>query len=547
MPEFHTAAVVLAAGKSTRMKTDLPKVLHRLAGRPMVQHVLDNLAPLRCEKVVVVIGPGMEAVAAAVSPHPTAVQAQPLGTAHAVLAARDALGRFTGDVLVVFGDCPFISPETIGRMLARRRAADDPAVVVLGMRPADPAEYGRLVVDSQGMLQAIVEFRDAGPAERAIGLCNSGVMAVDGKRLFGLLERVGNANAKGEYYLTDIVAIARGDGAACAVVEAPAEELIGINGRAELAAAEAILQDRLRARAMAEGATMIDPRSVFLSFDTKLGRDVVIGPHVVFGPGVEVADNAQINPFCHLEGAKIAKGAVIGPFARLRPGTVVGERARIGNFVEAKNAAVGAGAKANHLTYLGDTTVGPGANIGAGTITANYDGIRKHKTEIGAEASIGSNSVLVAPVTVGRGAIVGAGSVITRDVAPDALALARGHQIEKPRWAAMFRDTKGASPKAAVVRHGNKAFKVTITKSDGSVVSAPAASLRVAPAKRLPDAAPPAPSTAEPAQGKQKRKTVPRAAAAKPAGRPRAKKAAVKAKSTASRGTPAASAKRRRR
>ena len=504
MAETRFAAVVLAAGKGTRMKTDLPKVLHKLAGRPMINHVFANLAPLSCERIVVVIGPGMEGIAAAVAPHATAVQSEPLGTGHAVLAARAALQGFTGDVLVVFGDCPFISSATIGGMVARRRAADDPAVVVLGMRPADPAQYGRLIVGADRMLDAIVEYRDASAEQRAITLCNSGVMAIDGKRLFALLDRVGNANAKGEYYLTDIVAIARADGAACAVVEAPADELIGINSRAELAAAEAILQNRLRAQAMENGATLIDPQTVFFSFDTRLGRDVVVGPNVVFGPGVEVADGVEIKAFCHLEGARVAAGAAIGPFARLRPGTVVGERARIGNFVEAKNANLGPGAKANHLTYLGDAVVGAGANVGAGTITANYDGFNKHKTEIGADASIGSNSVLVAPVKVGRGAIVGAGSVITQSVSADALALARGRQIEKPGWAAKFRESRGVLGKGTVIRHGQKAFRVTVTRPDGTVLPNDPSTVRIVPAKR---SAQPAPATAPKAKA---------AAAAKP-------------------------------
>jgi bifunctional UDP-N-acetylglucosamine pyrophosphorylase/glucosamine-1-phosphate N-acetyltransferase len=500
MAETHTAAVVLAAGKSTRMKTELSKVLHKLAGRPLIDHVLANLAPLACERIVVVIGPGMEGITAAVAPHATAIQTAPLGTGHAVLAARTALQGFSGDVLIVYGDCPFIASATIGKLLARRRAADHPAVVVLGMRPADPAQYGRLIVGDGGMLEAIVEDRDANAEQRAITLCNSGVMAIDGKRLFAMLDRVGNANAKGEYYLTDIVAIARADGAACAVVEAPADELIGINSRAELAAAEAILQNRLRAQAMEDGATLTDPQTVFLSFDTRLGRDVVVGPNVVFGPGVEVADGAEIKAFCHLEGAKVAAGAAIGPFARLRPGTVVGERARIGNFVEAKNATLGPGAKANHLTYLGDAVVGAGANVGAGTITANYDGFNKHKTEIGAEASIGSNSVLVAPVKVGRGAIVGAGSVITQSVSADALALGRGRQTEKPGWAAKFRESKGTLGKGMVIRHGDKAFRVTITRPDGTVLPTGPSTVRIAPAKRPPQPAPAvtSPATAEP-------------------------------------------------
>ena len=522
MAEIHTAAVVLAAGKGTRMKTELPKVLHKLAGRPMIAHVLANLAPLACERIVVVIGPGMEGIAAAVAPHATALQAEPRGTGHAVLAARAALQGFTGDVLVVYGDCPFISSATIGKLIARRRAADRPAVVVLGMRPADPAQYGRLIVGDGGMLQAIVEHRDASAEQRAITLCNSGVMAIDGGRLFALLDRVGNKNAKGEYYLTDIVAIARADGAACAVVEAPADELIGINSRAELAAAEAILQNRLRAQAMENGATLIDPQTVFFSFDTRLGRDVVVGPNVVFGPGVEVADEAEIKAFCHLEGAKVAAGAAIGPFARLRPGTVVGERARIGNFVEAKNANLGPGAKANHLTYLGDAVVGAGANVGAGTITANYDGFNKHKTEIGADASIGSNSVLVAPVKVGRGAIVGAGSVITQSVSADALALGRGRQTEKPGWAAKFRESKGALGKGTVVRHGDKAFRVTITRPDGTVLPTGPSTVRIAPAKQPPQPAPTPPVAASTSNGTTAKARKPAAKAkAAPAAKPK--------------------------
>jgi bifunctional UDP-N-acetylglucosamine pyrophosphorylase/glucosamine-1-phosphate N-acetyltransferase len=508
MADKPIAAVVLAAGKGTRMKTALPKVLHRLAGRPMINYVLDHLQPLKCQPVVVVVSPGMEKLAAAVAPNPIALQAQPRGTGHAVLAARAALQGFAGDVLVVFGDCPFISAETIGRLVARRRGPDDPAVVVLGMRPADPAEYGRLVVSMDGALEAIVEYRDASAEQRAITLCNSGVMAIDGKRLFGLLDRVGNANAKGEYYLTDVVGIARADGGTCAVVEAPAAELIGINSRAELAAAEAILQDRLRARAMDGGATLTDPRTVFFSFDTRLGHDVVVGPNVVFGPGVEIGNAVEIKAFCHLEGARVAAHAVIGPFARLRPGTSVGERARIGNFVEAKNAALGPGAKANHLTYLGDAVIGAGANIGAGTITANYDGFSKHRTEVGADASIGSNSVLVAPVKVGRGAIVGAGSVVTQSVSADALVLARARQAEKPGWAAKFRETKGQLGKGTVIKHGDRAFRVTVTASDGSILPTGASSLRVATVARpKPSSSAPSAVATEAAPARTKRPT----------------------------------------
>ncbi|HSY89397.1 MAG TPA: bifunctional UDP-N-acetylglucosamine diphosphorylase/glucosamine-1-phosphate N-acetyltransferase GlmU [Verrucomicrobiae bacterium] len=454
MAKSTTAAIVLAAGKGTRMKSHLPKVLHPIAGRPMIGQVLASLAPLGAAPVVVVVGPGMETVSAAVAPHPSAIQAEQLGTGHAVLAAKEALGKALGgqmgggqagggkapgDILILYGDTPFITTATFERLLARRRAADRPAAVVLGMRPADPGEYGRLIADGEGRLEAIVEHRDATAAEREIGLCNSGVMAVDGTLLWELLAEVGNGNAKGEYYLTDIVALARRRGLVCAAVEAPAEELIGINSRAELAVAEALLQGRLRDRAMAEGATLVDPSSVWFSFDTRLGRDVTVGPHVIFGPGVEVADAVEIRSFSHIEGARIESGAVIGPFARLRPGSVIGAKARVGNFVETKNVTLAAGAKANHLSYLGDARVGAGANVGAGTITCNYDGFGKYETVIGAGAFIGSNSALVAPVTVGERAVVAAGSVITQDVAPDALAVARARQVEKPGWASLFR------------------------------------------------------------------------------------------------------------
>jgi bifunctional UDP-N-acetylglucosamine pyrophosphorylase/glucosamine-1-phosphate N-acetyltransferase len=441
-------AIVLAAGKGTRMKSALPKVLHRIAGKPMVRHVLDSLAPLGAGPVVVVVAPGMEAVAQAVAPHATAVQEHQLGTGHAVLAARAALGgggNIAGDVLVLYGDTPFIATETLQRMLARRRQADEPAVVVLGMRPDDPGEYGRLVLGGDGYLHAIVEAKEASAEERRIDLCNSGVMAIAGAHLFSLLDLVGNDNAKGEYYLTDIVAIARARGLACAVVEAEIDELMGVNSRAELAVAEAIIQDRLRARAMAGGATLIDPKTVWLSHDTEIGADVVIGPNVFFGPGVTVADNVEIRSFSHIEGASIASGAVIGPFARLRPGAEIGPKARVGNFVEMKNTRLGAGAKANHLAYVGDSTVGAGANIGAGTITCNYDGYDKTRTEIGAGVFVGSNATLVAPLSLGEGAFVAAGSVVTQDVPADALAVGRSRQTNKPGWAAEFHAQKRSS------------------------------------------------------------------------------------------------------
>lgn len=434
-----TAAIILAAGKGTRMKSALPKVMHEIAGRSMIGHVLANLAPLGSQPNVVVVAPGMEQVAAEVSPLPTAIQADQLGTGHAVGCARQALGNFPGTVLVLYGDSPFITTATLRNLVTRRADADNPAVVVLGMRPADPAKYGRLVLDAKGHLERIVEWKEASEAERAINLCNSGVMAIDGKILWSLIDRVDNKNAKGEYYLTDIVELARRDGRACAVVEAPEAELMGVNSRAELAIAEGLFQDLRRTSAMEEGATLIDPKSVFFAADTKLGRDVVIGPHVFFGPGVSIADDVEIRAFSHIEGARIESGAIIGPFARLRPGAEIGVDAHVGNFVEVKNSILGAGAKANHLSYLGDADVGAKSNIGAGTITCNYDGYVKARTVIGAGAFIGSNSALVAPVKVGDGAIVGAGSVITRDVDADAIAVSRAEQVSRQGRARDFR------------------------------------------------------------------------------------------------------------
>lgn len=451
MTNRKTAVVMLAAGLGTRMKSDVPKVLHPLAGRAMVAHLLDTLAALAPERVIVVIGEGMDAVARAVAPHPTVVQSPRAGTGHALMAARAALADFHGDVLVVYGDTPLITLPTLQRMLAARRAQADPAVVVLGFHPDDPAAYGRLILGPDGSLDAIVEANDASPEQRALGLCNSGVMAIDSKRLFGLLDRVGNDNAKGEYYLTDIVHLARSDGLACGFVEGGADELIGINCRADLAAAEAIVQDRLRERAMAGGATLIDPRTVWFSWDTEVGRDVSIGPSVVFGPGVRIGNHVKIAGFCHFEGAVVEDGAVLGPFARLRPGVVIGPDAHVGNFVEIKNAAVEQGAKVNHLSYIGDARVGAKANIGAGTITCNYDGFFKSHTDIGAGAFIGSNTCLVAPVTIGDGAIVGAGSAIGKDVPADALAVTRGPFIVREEWARGFRERR-ASEKAAASR-----------------------------------------------------------------------------------------------
>jgi len=430
MTKMKTAAVVLAAGLGTRMKSEIPKVLHPLAGRPMLAHLLDSIAPIGLDPVVVVTGDGMDAVAEAASPYQTVVQSPALGTAHAVLAAKDALSGHGGDVLVLFGGDPLIAPETIERVLAALQDKSKPAVVVLGFETDEPGAYGRLIVDDNGGLEAIVEAKDASSAQLDITLCNSGVMAIAGSHVWDLLGRVGDDNAKGEYYLTDIVALARSDGLACAVVEADEIEVLGIDDRADLALAEAIVQDRLREAAMEGGATLTDPDTVFFSFDTKIGQDVSIGPNVFFGPGVSIGDHVEIKSFCHIEGATIKPGARIGPFARLRPGAKLAEDVHIGNFVEIKNADIETGAKVNHLTYVGDARVGAGANVGAGTITCNYDGVAKHHTDIGAGAFIGSNVALVAPVKIGDGALIGAGSVITKDVAADTLAVTRSPQKE---------------------------------------------------------------------------------------------------------------------
>ncbi len=456
MTKRQTAAVVLAAGQGTRMKSDRPKVLHAIAGRPMIHYVLESIKALGPDQTLVVVSPGMEDVAAAVAPLRCLVQAEPRGSGDAVMAARDALEGFAGDVLVVFADAPFITRDTLERLLAARRQAPEPAVVALGMRLEDPGEYGRLVTDAHGSLEAIVEFRDATEEQRGITFCNSGVMAVDGAVLFDLLDELGTDNAKGEYYLTDIVKIARARGLACAAVEGEVAELAGVNSRADLAVAEAIVQERLRAAAMARGVTLVDPTTVYFGFDTRLGRDVTIGPNVVFGPGVAVGSGAEIRAFCHIEGARIGPGAVVGPFARLRPGTEIGSQASVGNFVEVKNAKIGSGAKVNHLSYIGDARVGREANVGAGTITCNYDGFAKYETEIGAGAFIGSNTALIAPVTVGKGAIVGAGSVIVRDVADDALAIARADQTNREGGAARLRARKGTA-KAGGRRAAKKA------------------------------------------------------------------------------------------
>jgi bifunctional UDP-N-acetylglucosamine pyrophosphorylase/glucosamine-1-phosphate N-acetyltransferase len=440
MAQRACLALVLAAGEGTRMRSERPKVLHLVAGRSLLGHVLAAAAGAGADRLAAVIGPAADGLAAevrAAAPGAvTFVQAERRGTAHAVLAARQALADGAPDVLVLFGDTPLVRAETLRRL--RERLAGGAAVVVLGFRAVDPTGYGRLIVDD-GALVAIREERDAAPDERAIDLCNGGIMALSGAHALELLDAVGDDNAKREFYLTDVVGIARAKGLAVDLVEADEEEVQGVNTRAQLAAVEAAMQQRLRSAAMEAGATLVAPETVHLAFDTKIGRDVVVEPYVVFAPGVEIGDDVVIHSFCHLDGARIGAGASVGPFARLRPGTRTGERVRIGNFVETKAADIADGAKINHLSYVGDSSVGARANIGAGTITCNYDGAAKHRTEIGADAFIGSNSALVAPVSIGEGAYVGTGSVITDDVPADALAIARGRQVVKENRAAEMR------------------------------------------------------------------------------------------------------------
>lgn len=436
------ATIILAAGKGTRMKSDLHKVLHPIAGRPMLMHLMASAAQLSPARQVVVAGHGRDQLEKALGTTATiAVQDPQLGTAHAVQQAEGALAGFDGDVLVLYGDVPFVSVATMRAMLERLHAGDNPAAVVLGFAPADPLQYGRIIADDHGRIVKMVEHKDATEAERACRTCNSGLMALRSADLFGLLARVGNDNAAGEYYLPDVVNIAIADGRTCAVVVTHDEdEVAGINSRAELAKAEGRWQQRRRAQAMADGATLIAPKTVWFAWDTQIGRDVLIEPNVFFGPGVTVADHVTIHAFSHLEGATLAQGVQIGPYARLRPGAVLGEKVKIGNFVEVKNTTMHKGAKANHLTYLGDATVGAGANIGAGTITCNYDGYFKHKTVIGERAFIGSNSSLIAPVKIGADAIVAAGSAVSRDVADGELRMVRAEQLIKPGWADRFHD-----------------------------------------------------------------------------------------------------------
>ncbi|MCW5717068.1 MAG: bifunctional UDP-N-acetylglucosamine diphosphorylase/glucosamine-1-phosphate N-acetyltransferase GlmU [Bauldia sp.] len=441
--------VILAAGEGTRMKSALSKVMHTVAGLPMLGHVLRAADAVGASRAAVVNGPAGDDVATLTRTlAPTAevfTQVDRLGTAHAVLAARAALEDVADDVLVLYGDTPLIRPETLGKL--REALELGAAIAVLGFRTANPTGYGRLIVKDD-QLAAIREERDASAWERSLNLCNAGVMAFSGPQMLSLLDRIGTDNAKGEYYLTDAVALANADGLRVVVVEAGEDEVRGVNTREELAAVERIWQQAARSAAMAGGATLVAPETVFLSFDTKIGRDVLIEPNVVCGPGVTLDDGAIVHAFCHLEGAILRRGATIGPFARLRPGTMLGDKAKVGNFVEIKNADIAAGAKVNHLSYIGDATVGADANIGAGTITCNYDGVRKYRTEIGAGAFVGSDSALVAPVRIGAGAYIGSGSVITEDVPDGALAIARGRQVNKPGWATAFRAKAAAAKKA---------------------------------------------------------------------------------------------------
>jgi bifunctional UDP-N-acetylglucosamine pyrophosphorylase / glucosamine-1-phosphate N-acetyltransferase len=440
--QHRFAVVILAAGQGTRMRSDTHKVLHPIANRPLLLHLLDRVDGLGADKRIVVAGKGRDQVEQALNGREVIVvhQEQQLGTGHAVQQAEKALTGYEGPVLILYGDTPFVQAETLRRMLDRLDGDDGPGVVVLASCPPDPLKYGRIILGEGDRIAKMVEYKDATEEERAVRLCNSGMMAVRSADLFRWLAKVGNDNAAGEYYLPDIVNIAAAEGREAVVIEGDPYETAGVNSRAELAHLELEWQRRRREQVLHEGATLIDPESVWFAYDTKLGRDVTVEPHVVFGPGVEIADGATIHAFSHIEGAIIGAKASIGPFARIRPGTRLGERTKVGNFVELKKAEIGEGAKVNHLSYVGDSEVGARANIGAGTITCNYDGFGKYRTVIGAGAFIGSNTALVAPVTIGEGAIVGAGSVITSDVEPDSLAVERNEQKGIAGWARRFRE-----------------------------------------------------------------------------------------------------------
>ncbi|MGX9855935.1 bifunctional UDP-N-acetylglucosamine diphosphorylase/glucosamine-1-phosphate N-acetyltransferase GlmU [Limimaricola variabilis] len=433
-----TALIVLAAGRGTRMNSDLPKVLHEIGHSPLLHHAMAAGMALEPSRMIVVAGHGAEAVERAATDFDEGIvtvrQETQDGTGHAVMQARAALDGFSGDAIVLYGDTPFIRPETLEAMLAARGRAD---VVVLGFEAADPGRYGRLVTQGD-RLERIVEFKEADDATRAITLCNSGVIAASAETLFALLDRVGNDNASGEYYLTDIVGLAREAGLTAEVVRCDEAETLGINTRTELAAAEAAFQSRRRLEAMEDGVTLLAPETVTFARDTVVGRDTVIEPNVVFGPNVTIESGARIRAFSHLEGCHVSRGATVGPFARLRPGAELAEDVHVGNFVEIKNAQVGTGAKVNHLTYLGDADIGAGTNIGAGTITCNYDGVFKHRTTIGRDAFIGSNTMLVAPVTLGDGAMTATGTVVTHNVPAGDMAVGRAKQTNKPGFATRF-------------------------------------------------------------------------------------------------------------
>lgn len=442
------AAIILAAGQGTRMRSGLHKVLHPVAGKAMVHHLLDTVDSLNPTRKIIVVGDRAEQLEAAIEDAEFAVQSPQLGTGHAVQMALPALAGFSGDLMVLYGDVPFVPLSVMQAMIDARGADPATGIVVLGFRAQDPGAYGRLIVGADGALERIVEYKDASEAERAIDLCNSGIMLISGDNAAQWLGALTNTNAAREYYLTDLVEIARRNGCSVQVVEAPEDDVMGVNSRSDLAAAEAAFQMRARAAAMAAGVTLTAPDTVYFSHDTKLGRDITIEPNVFFGPGVTLEDDVTIKANSHLEGAIVRCGASIGPFARLRPGTDVGPGSKIGNFVEIKKAHLAAGVKVSHLTYIGDATIGAEANIGAGTITCNYDGFMKYQTTIGAGAFIGSNSALVAPVTIGDGAIVGAGSVVTKDVAADALAVSRARQRDIAGHAKRFRDEKTAEKAA---------------------------------------------------------------------------------------------------
>ncbi len=429
---MSNSVIILAAGKGTRMESDLPKVLHHLAGAPMLLHVMKSSATLEPERLVIIAGHGADAVGAVARDYnetaQVVLQSEQLGTGHAVSQAKLALADCTGDVIVLYGDTPFVRPETLQALLAARKTAD---IVVLGFQAANAGRYGRLVMQGSAVSR-IVEYKDASEQERAITFCNSGVICAKADVLFSLLEAVGNDNASKEYYLTDIVQLANDRNLSVAAVHCDEAETMGINSRAELAQAEASFQSRTRMEMMALGVSLTAPETVYFAYDTVLGRDSQVEPNVVFGPGVTVENGARIRAFSHLEGCHISSGAVVGPYARLRPGTELAENVRIGNFVEIKNARIEDGAKVNHLSYIGDANIGEASNIGAGTVTCNYDGVGKHHTEIGASVFIGSNTMLVAPVTVGDAAMTASGSVITKNVEPGALAIARSEQSNKP-------------------------------------------------------------------------------------------------------------------